>query len=47
MFDMLPTMSAASRQRILDEARREQAVLLTAHLPTPGIARPGADGWST
>jgi glyoxylase-like metal-dependent hydrolase (beta-lactamase superfamily II) len=47
MFDMLPRMSAASRERVLDEARREHAVLITAHLPTPGIARPGADGWST
>jgi glyoxylase-like metal-dependent hydrolase (beta-lactamase superfamily II) len=47
MFDMLPQMSAASRARILDEARRQRAVLITAHLPTPGIARPVADGWST
>ncbi len=47
MFDMLPGMSAESRAHILDAARRQNAVLITAHLPTPGIARPAADGWST
>ncbi len=47
MFDMLPRMSAESRAHILDAARRQNAVLITAHLPTPGIARPAADGWST
>ena len=43
-FDLLPEMSAASRRRILDQARRERALLLTAHLPTPGLARPAAEG---
>jgi len=42
-FDLLPEQSAASRKRILDEALRQGAILLTAHLPTPGIARP-SDG---
>jgi glyoxylase-like metal-dependent hydrolase (beta-lactamase superfamily II) len=39
MFDLLPEMSAASRQRVLEQAHRERAVLITAHLPTPGIVR--------
>lgn len=43
-FDLLPELSADSRRRILDRARREGALLLTAHLPTPGIARPTASG---
>lgn len=47
-FDLLPEMSAASRRRILERAMRERAFLLTAHLPTPGIARPTAGGeWQT
>lgn len=47
-FDLLPGMSAGSRRRVLDEARRANALLLTAHLPTPGIARPSArGGWET
>ena len=40
--DLLPAMSATSRQRILAEALQHNAILLTAHLPTPGIARPSA-----
>ena len=44
-FDLLPQQSAESRRRVLERARRERAVLLTAHLPTPGIARPANDGW--
>jgi glyoxylase-like metal-dependent hydrolase (beta-lactamase superfamily II) len=36
-FDLLPEVSAESRRRILAQALRDRAVLLTAHLPTPGI----------
>ena len=43
--DLLPAMSAASRRRILDQAIREHAVLLTAHLPTPGVVTHDAGGW--
>jgi glyoxylase-like metal-dependent hydrolase (beta-lactamase superfamily II) len=46
MFDLLPEVSAASRQRILAEAHRDRAVLITAHLPTPGIVRPTAQGYA-
>lgn len=44
-FDFLPEMSAASRRRILDRAIRDKALLLTAHLPTPGIARATGATW--
>jgi glyoxylase-like metal-dependent hydrolase (beta-lactamase superfamily II) len=40
-FDLLPEVSAESRRRILGQALRDQAVLLTAHLPTPGIVTRG------
>jgi glyoxylase-like metal-dependent hydrolase (beta-lactamase superfamily II) len=43
--DLLPAMSVASRRRILEQAVREKAVLLTAHLPSPGIAVHDAAGW--
>ena len=43
--DLLPAMSAASRRRILEQAIREHAVLLTAHLPTPGVVIHDAGGW--
>jgi len=47
-FDLLPELSAESRRRILERAVRERALLLTAHLPTPGIARPtDAGSWQT
>lgn len=44
-FDLLPEQSAASRRRILEEARRNNAMVLTAHLAAPGIARPSGSGW--
>lgn len=47
-FDLLPEMSAASRRRILEQAHRDGAQMITAHLPAPGIARPSqSDGWQT
>jgi glyoxylase-like metal-dependent hydrolase (beta-lactamase superfamily II) len=47
-FDLLPELSAESRRRVLERALRERALLLTAHLPTPGTARPDeAGGWQT
>jgi glyoxylase-like metal-dependent hydrolase (beta-lactamase superfamily II) len=39
LFDVLPELSAETRRRIFERARREGFPLLTAHLPTPGIAR--------
>lgn len=44
LFDILPELSVETRCRIFEQARREGTVLLTAHLPTPGIARLPASG---
>jgi glyoxylase-like metal-dependent hydrolase (beta-lactamase superfamily II) len=44
-FDILPQQSAESRRRILERALRERAVLVTAHLATPGIVHGGACGF--
>jgi glyoxylase-like metal-dependent hydrolase (beta-lactamase superfamily II) len=44
--DLLPAMSVASRRRILEQAVRERAVLLTAHLPAPGVAVHSESGWA-
>jgi glyoxylase-like metal-dependent hydrolase (beta-lactamase superfamily II) len=41
-LDVLPEMSAASRTRMLEQAARNRAVLLTAHLPSPGVVMPAA-----
>ncbi len=47
-FDLLPELSAESRRRILERARCDGSLLLTAHLPTPGIARlPATGGWES
>ena len=39
LFDVLPELSAETRRKMFERARRERFPLLTAHLPTPGIAR--------
>jgi glyoxylase-like metal-dependent hydrolase (beta-lactamase superfamily II) len=39
LFDVLPELSADTRRKMFERARRERFPLLTAHLPTPGIAR--------
>ncbi len=45
LFDVLPELSVETRRRVFDEARRQGSILLTAHLPTPGVARlPAAGG---
>jgi glyoxylase-like metal-dependent hydrolase (beta-lactamase superfamily II) len=44
LIDILPEMSAETRRTMFARARREGFVLLTAHLPTPGIARLPAGG---
>lgn len=46
-FDLLPQLSAESRRRVLEQAARDRAVLITAHLATPGIATPIEAGWQT
>jgi glyoxylase-like metal-dependent hydrolase (beta-lactamase superfamily II) len=44
LFDVLPEVSVETRRRIFEQARREGSVLLTAHLPTPGVVRLPASG---
>lgn len=44
LFDVLPEMSAETRRAMFERARREELLLFTAHLPTPGIARLPAGG---
>jgi glyoxylase-like metal-dependent hydrolase (beta-lactamase superfamily II) len=44
LFDVLPDLSSETRKRMFEQARREQQVLFTAHLPTPGIVRLPAGG---
>jgi len=44
LVDVLPEMSAETRRKIFEQARREGNVLLTAHLPSPGVARLPASG---
>jgi glyoxylase-like metal-dependent hydrolase (beta-lactamase superfamily II) len=46
-FDLLPQQSAESRRRVLERAVRDRAILLTAHLPTPGLLEPTPSGWRT
>jgi glyoxylase-like metal-dependent hydrolase (beta-lactamase superfamily II) len=44
-FDLMPQMSARSRRAVLDRARAERALVLTAHFPFPGVGRIAA-GWA-
>ena len=45
IFDALPPLSRATRRALLDRARREGSLVLSYHLPFPGIGR--IDGsWS-
>ena len=45
-FDLLPELSAQSRRRILEQALRDRSILLTAHLPSPGLLKASdGGGW--
>lgn len=44
LFDVLPELSVESRRKIFSQARETGSLLLTAHLPAPGIARLPASG---
>ena len=44
VFDSLPALSRETRRNLLERARRERAVVLSYHLPFPGIGRI-ADTW--
>jgi glyoxylase-like metal-dependent hydrolase (beta-lactamase superfamily II) len=47
VFDSLPPLSRETRRTLVDRARREGSLVLSYHLPFPGIGRVGADGWQT
>jgi glyoxylase-like metal-dependent hydrolase (beta-lactamase superfamily II) len=40
-FDALPPLSRATRRALIERARRERALVLTYHVPFPGIGRIG------
>lgn len=44
-FDVLPALSRETRRNLVERARRERSVLLSYHLPFPGIGRVGT-GWT-
>ena len=41
IFDWMPDMSAKARQAMVERARRERTLLLSAHFPFPGVGRVG------
>jgi len=45
IFDSLPPLSRETRRNLLERARREHALVLSYHLPFPGIGRIGSSGW--
>ena len=45
IFDSLPALSRQTRRELVERARREHALVLSYHLPFPGIGHVGAAGW--
>ncbi len=45
IFDSLPPLSRETRRNLVERARREHALVLSYHLPFPGIGHIGAAGW--
>jgi glyoxylase-like metal-dependent hydrolase (beta-lactamase superfamily II) len=45
IFDSLPPLSRETRRQLVERARREHALVLSYHLPFPGIGRVTATGW--
>ena len=45
VFDSLPPLSRETRRRLVERARREGSLILSYHLPFPGIGRVGTHGW--
>ncbi len=44
IFDWMPPMAMQSRKRVLEQARRDGTLVLSAHLPVPGVGHIG-DRW--
>jgi glyoxylase-like metal-dependent hydrolase (beta-lactamase superfamily II) len=45
VFDALPQLSRETRRNLLDRARREGSLVLSYHLPFPGIGRVDSGAW--
>jgi hypothetical protein len=45
IFDSLPQLSRETRRQLVERARREHALVLSYHLPFPGIGHLGSTGW--
>ena len=45
VFDALPPLSRETRRNLVERARREGSLILSYHLPFPGIGRVGPQGW--
>jgi glyoxylase-like metal-dependent hydrolase (beta-lactamase superfamily II) len=45
-FDSLPSISRETRRTLVERARREGTLILSYHLPFPGIGRIDAGGWT-
>jgi hypothetical protein len=45
VFDSLPPLSRETRRNLVERARREQSLIISYHLPFPGIGRVDASGW--
>jgi glyoxylase-like metal-dependent hydrolase (beta-lactamase superfamily II) len=45
VFDTLPPLSRETRRNLLDRARRERSLVLSYHLPFPGVGRVASGAW--
>jgi glyoxylase-like metal-dependent hydrolase (beta-lactamase superfamily II) len=45
VFDSLPSLSRETRRNLLERARRERSLVLSYHLPFPGIGRVDGGAW--
>jgi glyoxylase-like metal-dependent hydrolase (beta-lactamase superfamily II) len=45
VFDALPPLSRETRRNLVERARREHSLVLSYHLPFPGIGRVDSGGW--
>ena len=46
VFDSLPPLSRETRKNLVERARREGALILSYHIPFPGIGRISDRGWT-
>jgi glyoxylase-like metal-dependent hydrolase (beta-lactamase superfamily II) len=46
VFDALPPLSRETRRKLVERARRDGSLVLSYHLPFPGIGRVADGGWN-